>query len=254
MNLDEHYILPSWPAPNNILCFSTLRTGGYSQAPYCSFNIASHVGDRPQNVIKNRHKLINDWGLISPPSWLKQHHGTACIKLNNTTTNLFADASTTRQLNTPCAVMTADCLPILICNKQGTEIAAIHAGWRGLAAGIINSTIQQCQSAPGSLLAWLGPAIGVDAFTINEDIKQLFVNKDSAYHQGFAGHDRNLRADIFDLARINLEILGINQIYGGKYCTYRDSKQFFSYRRNQQTGRMAHLICITDTAHSGLKK
>ena len=254
MNLDEHYILPDWPAPSNILCCSTKRRGGNSQAPYHSFNLAAHVGDRINDVIKNRDKLVQDWGLISDPCWLEQHHGTFCLNLDNTAADQRADAATTTQLHTPCAVMTADCLPILICNKQGTEIAAIHAGWRGLAAGIINSTIQQCQSAPESLLAWLGPAIGVDAFTINADIKQLFINKDIAYRQGFSGCDQNLRANIIDLARINLEMLGINQIYGGIYCTYQNPKHFFSYRRNRQTGRMASLICITDSTNTQPKK
>ena len=171
------YLIPQWPAPQNIISFTTLRFGGFSSTPYESFNLGDHVGDRSNHVLKNRQQLINDWGLSPDVPWLTQIHGTQVIEFNQNSTDMKGDAIISRQPQTPCAVLTADCLPILLCHRKGNEIAAIHAGWRGLLNGIVENTVAKMHSAPTDIIAWLGPAISKHAFEINSDIKNQFIDK-----------------------------------------------------------------------------
>lgn len=237
-------ISPDWPAPKNIHAFTTTRQGGVSLPPFDSFNLAMHVEDDPQHVIKNRQQLNQ----LTPqnPIWLNQTHSATAIALtHHSKQNQTADASYTTHSKLPCVVMTADCLPVLICNKQGSEVAAIHAGWRGLKAGIIENTIKQLSTAPQELMAWLGPAIGADAFELNNEIRLDFLACNPQNGVAFKQVNATWLADIYALARVSLNALKVKNIYGGEYCTFSDENRFFSYRRDGITGRMASLIWFT---------
>ena len=237
------FIFPDWPAPKNIKAVTTTRTGGYSQSPFDSFNLATHVEDEHDAVIKNRKILIEALQLPSEPIWLEQVHSTVAIEATNK--NRKADASHTNQANTVCAVMTADCLPVLFCNKQGTQVAAAHAGWHGLADGILESTIEAMNKKPDELMAWMGPAIGAKVFEVGDEVRDAFTKglpqAEQAFTQTKPGH---WLADMYLLARQRLEQKGIMDIYGGGYCTHTEKDRFYSYRRDGKTGRMASLIWI----------
>lgn len=245
----KNYIKPQWPAPSHIVAYTTTRQGGYSQTPFDQFNLGDHVGDDATIVQQNRQKLIHDLNLPSTPLWLQQTHSPKSIAIDeNPAPTYCADAAYTRQPNQICVVLTADCLPILMTNRQGTLVAALHAGWRGLVSGVIDSTFHAMATSPDELLVWLGPAIGPNFFEVGPEVRQAYLDRHPAYESGFTPHhgDRWL-ANIYQLAKINLTHLGLNtsQIYGGTYCTYQQKDLFYSYRRDQaQTGRMATLIYI----------
>ena len=240
-----YWIDADWPAPNTILAGVTTRSGGYSQGIYSSFNLAQHVGDEATTVERNRLYLQQYLGLPSSPYWLNQTHSTQVLRLDHNPTSRNADASITQQSNIACVVLTADCLPILICNQAGTEIAAIHAGWRGLAQGIIENTIRALSSEPDELLIWLGPAISQAAFEIDEEVRQAFVTSNAKASYAFENSTlHKYHADLYLLARQRLMQLGIQLIYGGNFCTYRQNDLFYSYRRQTRTGRMASLIML----------
>jgi YfiH family protein len=242
------WIVPRWPAPANVSACVTTRNGGVSQGPYQSLNLGDHVGDDPQSVAQNRALLQEALALPSAPVWLEQVHGTGVIELPYAGARPpQADGSFSRAVGAVCTVMTADCLPVLLCDKQGTVVAAAHAGWRGLAAGVIEQTIAAMEAAPDSLLAWLGPAIGPQAFEVGEDVVEAFVadNKDARLAFQQTSQDRWL-ADIYQLARLRLGTMGVVNISGGEYCTFQDSDRFYSFRRDKLTGRMASLIWLTD--------
>lgn len=241
-------IMPNWPAPKQIKAVTTTRIGGISTPPFHSFNLAMHVGDDLNDVQKNRNCLINSLNLPSDPAWLNQEHGNIVADISGLTNHqtINADgsyANLNKLLFSVCAVLTADCLPILICNKQGTEIAALHGGWRGLLEGIIQSGISKFQSRPQELLVWLGPAIGPQKYEIGDEVREQFltklINSDKAFKQ--IG-DKKYLMNIYQIARQQFNQLGIDKIYGGDLCTYSDEKQFFSHRRDGQTGRQATLI------------
>ena len=238
---NNHWLSPEWPAPANIHAATTLRTGGVSLAPYNSLNPASHVGDNAEHVRENRQRIKSLLKLPAEPLWLQQTHSNQAVYAQANSITAIADASYTDQANVVCAVMTADCLPLLGCSADGLQIAAIHAGWRGLLDGIISNTIG-C-FATKDLLVWLGPAIGKHCFEVGQDVYSAFAEKSAVFSSAFtaSANDKYL-ADIYQLARIELQALGIKQIYGGDFCTVTDSDRFFSYRRDQQTGRMATLI------------
>lgn len=240
------FIQPKWPAPLSVKAVTTLRTGGVSHSPFDSFNLAMHVEDSLDDVTKNRHILQNHLALLSEPCWLNQTHSTKCVRLENSKQNIEADASYTTQKNIICAILTADCLPILLCNKQGTLVSAIHAGWRGLAHGIIEKTIKTLPCETNELIAWLGPAIGPKHFEVGNEVKAAFLALDSATEKAFSLSVNNrFMCDIYTIARLQLIKLGIPTIYGGEYCTYSDTTNFYSYRRDGvKTGRMASLIWI----------
>jgi polyphenol oxidase len=243
-NTFSNYLIPSWPTPAHIISFTTLKTEGNSTGHYNSYNLAHHVDDNPDHVKKNRRQLIDNWSLPIEPQWLNQTHSTRVISLTEQIEDSNADACITTDLNRPCVVLTADCLPILLCDQSGQEVAAIHAGWRGLLNGIIDNTVHAMQHSANHLLAWLGPAIGPSAFAINNDIKQQFMTKNPAYRQAFKTKNNTIYGDLYNIARNNLKALGVRNIYGGDYCTYTDHSCFFSYRRQNITGRMATLIMI----------
>ena len=238
MSVDKHFLIPDWPAPANVRAATTLRTGGVSQGEYASLNPATHVGDNPDKVSQNRELIKTLLGLPSDPIWLNQTHSNRAVKAMATDSPLQADASYTDQPGVVCSVMTADCLPLLVCATDGTEIAAVHAGWRGLLDGVIDNTIAALQNK--DFLVWLGPAIGPNCFEVGSDVREAFVNKSKDYTSAFKPYgDKKWLADIYHLARSNLAALGITKIYGGGFCTVTDHERFYSYRRDHVTGRMA---------------
>jgi YfiH family protein len=237
------WIEPDWPAPANIHAVTTLRNGGYSRIPFDSLNPAAHVGDDAEHVWQNRQLIRETLGLPAEPDWLNQVHGVKAVSAqkNRTEQAVTADASYTDQAGVVCAILTADCLPILLTDKQGKTIAAIHAGWRGLLAGVIDKTLEQLPQR--SYMAWLGPAIGPDCFEVGIEAAEAFVQHDSQFQAAFCQITNNkFLADIYHLARLCLAQRGIEQVYGGGRCTVCEPEYFFSYRRDGRTGRMATLI------------
>ncbi|GAB1438459.1 purine nucleoside phosphorylase YfiH [Providencia sp.] len=240
-------IFPDWPQPKNIASCSTTRAGGVSLPPFNSLNLGDHVGDNPNAVSENRQYLEKLAQLPQQPVWLEQVHGTHVLHLDgNEVINKQADAVYTNQIGQVCAIMTADCLPVLFCNKAGTEVAAAHAGWRGLCHGVLENTINQFISTPNEIMAWLGPAIGAEKFEVGEDVKDAFVNQSPDLASAFLSYKNKYLADIYLLARKKLQAVGISSIYGGDFCTVADENRFFSYRREGKTGRMASLIWISN--------
>jgi len=243
MNILDHCIIPGWPAPGNVRALQTTRTGGFSAAPYGSFNLGDHVGDVPLAVARNR-MLLNTL-LPSEPVWLNQVHGTVVADADMASCLPHADACIARHRNAVCVVMTADCLPVLLCDTQGGVVGAAHAGWKGLAVGVIEATVRAMDVAPQKLMAWLGPAISQQAFEVGDEVRALFVDADPQAAAAFVpGLPGKWFADIYVLARLRLNALGITNIYGGDHCTYRESERFFSYRRNGVTGRMGTFIWL----------
>jgi YfiH family protein len=239
----DSYLTPIWPAPSNVHAYTTTRQGGHSLAPYNSFNLADHVGDDITSVTKNRAILYHKLHLPSQPCWLEQTHSNVVVQAKQGLLKTEADACYTSTPATVCLVLTADCLPILICNRTGTEIAAIHAGWRGLAAGIIENTLAKLTSPTCELMAWLGPAIGPSAFEVGAEVYEAFNRQNPSNCQAFSPvRSERWYADLFGLAKLALARLGLTAVYGGQYCTYSDAELFFSYRRDGQTGRLASLI------------
>lgn len=244
---ESHLIIPNWPAPPNVKAIQTTRKGGFSRAPYDTFNLGSHVEDDPLHVDRNR-QLLNPY-VPTEPVWLTQVHGVAVVDAGATTCAPEADAAFAKTKSAVCAVMTADCLPILFCNQEGTVVAATHAGWRGLCDGVIEATVKALQVPPDSLMAWLGPAIGPQAFEVGEEVRQEFIAKHAEAEKAFStSQDGKWLGNIYQLAQQRLRQLGVNAIYGAgidqDFCTYTDSERFFSYRRDGKTGRMASLIWL----------
>ena len=239
----EHLIFPDWPAPSQVQAVSTTRHGGVSAPPYTSLNLAEHVGDDLSCIAANRRRLRSVMGFTAEPAWLEQVHGVQVVAAETVAVPVAADAAWTRVAGRPCVVMTADCLPVLLCDRLGTVVAAAHAGWRGLAGGVIAATVARMEVAPTTLLAWLGPAIGPDAFEVGEEVRAAFLDLDTeavgCFRPSPAGR---WLADIYELARRQLRALGVSAIYGGSYCTFSEPERFFSYRRENRTGRMASLI------------
>ena len=239
---DVCWIVPDWPAPANVYAASSLRSGGASIAEYASLNLGDHVADDNVAVNENRIRLQQALALPASPKWLTQVHGIECVDAASSAIGVEADASFTTQAGIVSAVLTADCLPVLLCDKQGTTVAAVHAGWRGLAAGVIESTIAAMGEAR-ELMAWLGPAIGPQQFEVGDEVRAAFIARDAAAVDAFApvraGH---WLADIYQLARIILRKQGVSEVYGGEWCTVSCHDDFYSYRRDGVTGRMATLI------------
>ena len=235
-------IIPNWPAPKNIHALQTNREGGYSHAPYDSFNLGSHVKDNPIHVSQNR-QLLSQF-VPSEPVWLNQVHGIKVVDAANTDCIPEADASYTTHKNVVCVTMTADCLPILICDKAGTLVASIHAGWRSLCDGVIEVTVAKLPAETKNLIAWLGPAIGPNAFEVGAEVREKFMVKDAKAELAFKKHGDKYLADIYQIATQRLNNLGVTQIYGGGRCTFTEKETFFSFRRDGATGRMASLIWL----------
>ncbi|MCH9698710.1 MAG: peptidoglycan editing factor PgeF [Gammaproteobacteria bacterium] len=237
----DWWIKANWPAPDGISAGTTLRQGGTSQPPYDSMNLATHVGDDAQLVQANRDRLIQQLSLPSSPVWLNQQHTTHVINASKAYDQSPTDASYTDQSDVVCAVLTADCVPVLLCDQTGQQIAAIHAGWRGLLNGIIENTIATFPQT--TLMAWLGPAISQQSFEVGAEVREQFIqhnqNAEAAFIQGSHG---KWHADVYHLAKQRLNTSGVNAVYGGQFCTYSDSERFYSYRRQFKTGRLASLI------------
>ena len=246
-------ITPDWPAPANVKAFMTTRHGGVSEGQYASLNLGDHVQDNVDHVRENRQRLSAL--LPSEPLWLTQVHGTLAV--DAAAKQPFpceADASYTRALNVVSCVMTADCLPVLFCDRAGTQVAAAHAGWRGLMDGVLEATLAKFEQ-PADVLAWFGAAIGPQAFEVGAEVQAEFVQHDPQAAQAFvavdcsgAGAERKYLGDLYQLARQRLQRAGMNadSIYGGGLCTYTDAERFFSFRRDGATGRMASCIWLQD--------
>lgn len=240
-------IHPDWPAPENIKAISTTRIGGFSSPPYDALNLAQHVDDTPDTVHKNRLHLCEIAELPESPRWLSQTHESYVLNSHDWQPDVQADAMISTSINHVCTIMTADCLPILLCAQQGNTVASIHAGWRGLAAGVIEQTVNKFNCSPQNIMAWLGPAIGPTQFEVGKDVYQIFTRDCPRAEQAFQQTDSShYLANIYSLARQRLNKLGITAIYGGDCCTVTDEQQFFSYRRDGITGRMASMIWIAD--------
>jgi len=247
-----YHITPNWPAPANVRAFITTRRGGVSLPPYGSNNMGLHVGDTPALVEQNRAVLCEQLGLIKAPQWLEQIHGVKVVNAKSDGLVRTADGSFSNEIGQACLVMTADCLPILLCDEAGTEVAAIHCGWRSLAKGITARTLEKFSGAPKQILAYLGPAISQPHFEVGVDVLEAFFETArspahaDAIAKAFIPAQRPLHfyADIYALARAELNALGVTQIYGGGACTYAQTDTFYSYRRDKVTGRMASLIWL----------
>ncbi len=258
-------IMVDWPAPANVIAYYTTKSGGCSLSGYGSFNLASHVGDEPSAVQRNREILAQSLNSLAQSKlayqWLNQVHGVEVAKLSKAIDSaLTADGVTTKSIYQVCTVLTADCLPILICDRTGSQVAAVHAGWRGLAAGIVTNAVSNFHSPAKDLLCYLGPAISQDAFQVGKEVKLAFARaqKQRAFssetdvafkldeRSSVENDQKKYFADLYALARLELMGLGVKQIYGGDNCTFSESDLFYSYRRNAKTGRMASGICLVE--------
>ncbi len=241
-------IHPDWPAPPHVKSLMTTREGGVSLVPWASFNLGDHVGDTPAHVATNRERLRQE--LPAEPEWLKQVHSAHVVEVGREPSP-EADASFARQTGQVCAVLTADCLPVLFCDRAGSVVAAAHAGWRGLAGGVLETTIAAMQVPPSEILAWMGAAIGPRAFEVGDDVRQIFVAQHPEAAEAFVSHPSSgpapkWLADIYLLARIRLAHAGVHATFGGGRCTFHEADCFYSYRRDGVTGRMASLIWLAD--------
>lgn len=246
------FIHPDWPAPGNVHGLVSTRSGGVSKAPFDSFNLGDHVGDEPAAVAQNR-EILRAF-LPAEPKWLKQVHGTAVAHADSLDAPVEADASVAFSPGRVCAVLTADCLPVLFCDRHGTRVAAAHAGWRGLAAGVLEASVAAMQCDPADIMAWMGPAIGPQAFEVGGEVREVFVNQNPQDAEAFTPHPSPLTphrylADIYGLARLRLARAGVRQVYGGGLCTHSDTERFYSYRRDKTTGRMASLVWLHRVRH-----
>jgi polyphenol oxidase len=241
------WIEADWPAPRHVRGLCTLRQGGCSEGPYASFNLAAHVGDKPASVAINRRWLKDRLALPQEPLWLNQVHGCAVAHCESPGHRQAptADASIAHERNRVCCVLTADCLPVLFCDRAGTRVAAAHAGWRGMAAGVLEAALSTLGAAPGEILAWMGPAIGQTHFEVGDEVRAAFIAKDASASTCFKpSPSGRWLADLYGLARLVLNRCGVYRIHGGGHCTYAEADRFFSYRRDRDTGRMAALVWL----------
>ena len=236
-------LIPAWPAPPGVRALQTLRGGGCSLAPWDSFNLGDHVGDVPERVAANRERLRQL--LPADPLWLQQVHGNVAVNAEKSANFLAADASFARRSGVVCAVMTADCLPVLFCNRAATVVAAAHAGWRGLRAGVLEQTVLGMGVPPSEIMAWLGPAIGPECFEVGDEVRLAFLSESAQSESAFTSHKPGKwLADIYQLARQRLNRCGVVAISGGDACTVSEKNRYFSYRRDGVTGRMASLVWL----------
>lgn len=236
-------IAADWPAPPNVRAVATTRVGGVSDGAYASLNLGAHVGDDARAVSENRRRLRTALALPRDPVWLNQVHGTTVVEAAPHDSPPTADASFARSSGHACVVLTADCLPVLLCDREGTRVAAAHAGWRGLAGGVVESALRAMGISPDRVLAWLGPAIEQDMYEVGSEVREQFVARSSDNAAAFKGNARGRwQADLYDLARRELARLGVTQVFGGGFRCYGDRDRFFSFRRDGTTGRMATLV------------
>lgn len=244
-------LVPDWPAPLGVRAFQTTREGGVSLPPFTSLNLGDHVDDDPAAVAANRGRI--EALLPAKPLWLKQVHGIRVADAGRDVPGCEADAVVARTREAVAVIMTADCLPVLFCNTAGSVVAAAHAGWRGLAGGVLEATLAAMAVRPSEVLAWLGPAIGPRAFEVGDEVRRAFVAQHAraaaAFHPLLGSDDAPVPgkwlADIYALARLRLASAGVEQVFGGAWCTHSQSDRFFSYRREARTGRMGSFIWLT---------
>jgi YfiH family protein len=236
------WLIPDWPAPAGVKACVTTRAGGVSLAPFDSLNLGDHVDDNPEAVAENRRRLTDHFSI--QPAWLKQVHGIVVVHADPSQA-ATADASWTATPGIACTAMTADCLPALFCDRAGTRVAAAHAGWRGLAAGVLEATLDSLAVPPEDVLVWLGPAIGPQAFEVGPEVRETFVEQLPETAKAFVPSQNagKFMADIYELARLRLAARGVTAVYGGGFCTVTDPR-FFSYRRSPRTGRFASLVWL----------
>ncbi|MHB1176288.1 MAG: peptidoglycan editing factor PgeF [Sulfuriferula sp.] len=241
--MNPDWLIPDWPAPARVKAFVTTRTGGASSAPYAGLNLGDHVGDDPASVAQNRAFLRT--ALPAEPVWLQQVHGIRVLDADGDIASTEADASVTRRAERVCVVLTADCLPVLFCDVEGNVVAAAHAGWRGLLGGMLEATVAAMHLPGAGVMAWLGPAIGAQAFEVGDEVRDAFIAEQPAASAAFVAYrPGKWLADIHALARMRLQRIGVTRIYGGGACTYTEPARFYSYRRDGVTGRMASLIWL----------
>ncbi len=242
---DFELIYPDWPVPAHVRAVSTTRSGGFSKGAYESLNLGAHVGDDLRTVERNRAVLCQALGVSAEPRWLDQDHGVTVVDADSVPALTVADASITSVAGTTCAIMTADCLPVLFTDQAGRNVAAAHGGWRGPVGGILENTVSAFGARgvlPGALLAWLGPAIGPSAYEVDAAVAEALRDEDvAALTRKDAGH---WQLDLYALARLRLADCGVHAVYGGGFCTFEDSERFFSYRRDGVCGRQAALVWI----------
>lgn len=236
------FITPDWPAPVNVKALQTTRNGGVSTGVYASLNLGDHVKDHPQHVAANR-QLLSGY-LPSEPVWLNQVHGVRVIDAALSSCLESADASFATRKQVVCVTMTADCLPVLLCDQAGTSVAAIHGGWRSLCDGVIEATVAAMPVQASQLMAWLGPAIGPEAFEVGSEVRAQFMAQDAQAELAFQPKGDKWLGDLYAIARQRLQTLGITQVYGGGRCTFNEPENFFSYRRDGDTGRMGCFIWL----------
>jgi polyphenol oxidase len=235
---------PDWPAPSAVRSWVTERAGGESRGAYASLNLATHVGDSAQGVAANRARLLAGIGLPSEPVWLEQVHGTAVLDLDVDPVTR-ADAAVTSRPNVICTVLTADCLPVLFCDRGARRVGVAHAGWRGLLGGVLPATVAALGVRAAEIIAWLGPAIGPAAYEVGAEVRDAFLAQDPAAEACFAANARGRwQADLYGLARRSLSAAGVAAVSGGGFCTYGEPRRFFSHRREAPCGRMATMVWL----------
>ncbi|MEM9057552.1 MAG: peptidoglycan editing factor PgeF [Pseudomonadota bacterium] len=237
-------IVPDWPAPATVGAVSSTREGGVSEACWASLNLGAHVGDDTARVAENRRRFAAAAALPAEPVWLDQVHGVTVVDAAVADGPEQGDAAVATRGGVVCAVMTADCLPVLLCDRAGTCVAAVHAGWRGLADGVIEASLGALPVEPAALLAWLGPAIGPTAFEVGDEVRERFVGPDAGAADAFVRRGERWLADLYALARRRLAAAGVTAVFGGGFCTLSENERFFSYRRDGQTGRMATAVWL----------
>lgn len=245
MPISASWLVPRWPAPQRVRAVSTTRIQGASLAPYASFNLSDTVADDPQHVAANRIRLRNALALPNDPIWLSQHHGNTVVEAVDVNRGARADASVARAQGQVCAVMTADCVPVLLCADDGTEVAAVHSGWRGVREGVVAAALESMHTAPERVLAWIGPAISGLAYEVGDDVRDALMPVVSGSTHCFTRSPRGRwLADMQDLVRRQLQSNGVQRVWHEAACTHREENRFFSYRRDGVTGRMATLIWL----------
>ena len=243
MSAHPEWIVPQWPAPPRVRAFVTTRHGGVSEGAFASLNLGIRGGDDPARVAENRRRVRAH--LPAEPAWLLQVHGTSVVDAAARDPSHPADAAVARAAGAVCAVLVADCLPVLLCDERGARVAAAHAGWRGLAAGVHENTVAAMGADPGRLIAWMGPAIGPRAFEVGPEVREAFVAGDPGAGEAFAAHrPGKYLADLYALARRRLERAGVARVHGGGFCTHSETHRFFSHRRGKESGRMGAFIWI----------
>jgi polyphenol oxidase len=244
-------IRPQWDVPSNVHAAVTLRTGGVSAAPFASLNVGMHVGDTPAAVEENRRRIRTTLALPEEPAWLEQEHGNRVLDLDRESLALDetarrADAAFTRTRGRICAIQVADCMPVLLASREGTAVAAAHAGWRGLAAGVLEATVKSLGCKASELRAWLGPAISQAHFEVGDEVREAFVSADAEAADCFVRNSAGRwQCDLYGLARQRLAVLGVPCVQGGAFCTYAEPERFFSYRRDGRCGRMVALLWLS---------